>query len=112
MSALFQGLHRQNPAQGRVLSATTLAVQLVLDVQLGTTVLRTAFRIVGTIRVGVRSNRTALAVADRTDQTRRIDAVLGQVVVHGGRTTLGQLLVVRVGTLRVGVTGNLDLQVG
>src|SRR5690606_1395135 len=85
---------------------------LVLDVQLGATVLRTAFRIVRTIRVGVRGNRAALAVADRANQARGVDAVAGQVVVHGLGATLGQLLVVRVGALRVGVARHLDAQVG
>src|SRR5690606_32700236 len=90
----------------------TLAVlNLVLDVQLGATVLRTAFRIVRTIRVGVRGDRTALAVADRADQTRSVDAVAGQVVVHGLGATLRQLLVVGVGTARVGVAGDFDAQI-
>src|SRR6185437_12191520 len=74
-------------------------------------VLGATFRIVRTIRVGVRRNRTALAVADRTGQTASVDAVLGQVVVHRGSTTLRQLLVVSVGTLRVGVTGNFNAQI-
>jgi hypothetical protein len=52
-----------------------------------------------------------LAVADRADQATGVDAVLGQVVVHGGGATLRQLLVVSVGTLRVGVTGNFNAQI-
>src|SRR5690606_15635523 len=50
-------------------------VRSVLDVQLGATVLGATFRIVRTIRIGVRGNRAALAVADRTLQARRGDTV-------------------------------------
>src|SRR5690606_13190033 len=82
------------------------------DVQLGAAVLRTAFRIVGAVLVGVRRDRAALAVAVRADHARGVDAVAGQVVVHGARATLGQALVVGVGTDGVGVAGNLDAQVG
>src|SRR5690606_14600675 len=83
----------------------------VLDVQLGAAVLRTAFRIVRTIRVGVRSDRTALAVAGRADQARSVDAVAGQVVIDRLGATLGQLLVVGVGTPGVGVAGDFDAQI-
>src|SRR6185369_266714 len=85
---------------------------LVLDVQLGAAVARTAFRIVRTVFVGVRGDRAALAVADRTDQTTGVDAVAGQVVIHRLGATLRQLLVVLVGTLGIGVTGDFNLQVG
>src|SRR5690606_13390642 len=74
------------------------SVRSVLDVQLGAAVLRTAFRIVGTVLVGVRRDRAALAVAVRADHARGVDAIAGQVVVHGARATLGQALVVGVGT--------------
>src|SRR5690606_40182938 len=74
-----------------------LLASSVLDVQLGAAVLRTAFRIVRTIRVGVRRDRTALAVAVRAHQARGVDAVGGQVVVHRAGTALRQALVVGVG---------------
>src|SRR5690606_5618772 len=83
----------------------------VLDVQLGAAVARATFRIVGAIRVGVRRDRAALAVADRTLQAAGVNAVAGQVVVHGLGAALGQARVVLLGTDRVGVTGNLDTQV-
>src|SRR5690606_16090260 len=44
-------------------------------------------------------------------QTRSVDAVAGQVVVHGLGATLRQLLVVGVGTARVGVAGDFDAQI-
>src|SRR5690606_6614350 len=56
--------------------------------------------------------RTALAEAVRAHQARGRDAVAGQVVVHRGRTTLRQRLVVRIGAAQVGVAGHLDAQVG
>src|SRR3546814_2389843 len=56
---------------------------LVLDVQLGAAVARTAFRIVRTVVVGVRRDRAALAVTHRAHQATGVDAVAGQVVVHG-----------------------------
>src|SRR3546814_20471521 len=56
---------------------------LVLDVQLGASVARTAFRIVRTVVVGVRRDRAALAVTHRAHQATGVDAVAGQVVVHG-----------------------------
>src|SRR5690606_10128534 len=86
-------------------------VQSVLDVQLGAAVACTTFRIVGAIRVGVRRDRAALAVTGRALQAACIDAVAGQVVVHGLGATLGQALVVLLGTDGVGVAGNLDTQI-
>src|SRR3546814_1623946 len=44
---------------------------LVLDVQLGAAVARTAFRIVRTVVVGVRRDRAALAVTHRAHQATR-----------------------------------------
>ena len=38
-------------------------------------------------------DRTGQAVAHRASQTRRIDAIAGQVVIHGLGATLGQALV-------------------
>src|SRR5687768_6527165 len=88
------------------LSLVALNRGSVLDVQLGAAIARTAFRIVRTIFVGVRRDRTALAVANRTDQACCIDAVARQVVVDGLGATLGELLVVFVGTDGVGVAGD------
>src|SRR5690606_32047226 len=93
---LSRGIWRQrkSPALGRASGYFCLHLRmaperhpgvrraLVLHVQLGATVLRAAFRIVRTIRVGVRRDRAALAVTVRTDHARGVDAVAGQVVVH------------------------------
>src|SRR5690606_23066180 len=57
-------------------------------------------------------DRAALAVAHRAHQATGVDAVAGQVVVHGAGATLGQGLVVGVGALRVRVASHLDPQVG
>src|SRR5665213_872487 len=77
----------------------------ILDLQLGTTIARTAFLgLVGVDRV-----RFAEAL-DRRDTTG-INTMRGQVFVNDLRTTLGQLLVVRVGTDRVGVTVEFNLDV-
>src|SRR5690606_32284428 len=76
----------------------------VLHVQLGAAVARTAFAGV----VGV--DRAALAEAVRTHQTAGVDALAGQVVVHGGGATLRQALVVLLGADRVGVASDFDAQ--
>src|SRR3546814_18899070 len=83
---------------------------LVLDVQLGAAVARTAFRIVRTVVVGVRRDRAALAVTHRAHQATGVHAVSGQVVVHGPGATLGQGLVVGIGTLLVVVASHLYRQ--
>src|SRR5690606_3480347 len=81
----------------------------VLDVELGA-----AVGLALALRQGLRGvlERTALAEAVRAHQARGRDAVAGQVVVHRGRTTLRQRLVVRIGAAQVGVASHLDAQVG
>src|SRR5690606_37748372 len=91
---------------------TGFRTYLVLDVQLGATVLGATFRIVRTVRVGVRRNRTALAVTIRAHHARGINTVAGQVVIHRSRAVLRQGLVVRIGTLGVGVASHFDAQLG
>src|SRR3546814_17487443 len=76
---------------------------LVLDVQLGAAVARTAFRIVRTVVVGVRRDRAALAVTHRAHQATGVVAVAGQVVVHGAGATPGPGLAVGIGSVGVGV---------
>src|SRR3546814_2477963 len=90
---------RREPGFGYCVERRTL----VLDVQLGAAVARTAFRIVRTVVVGVRRDRAALAVTHRAHQATGVDAVAGQVAVHGAGATLGQGLVVGMGALGVGV---------
>src|SRR3546814_11744859 len=84
---------------------------LVLNVQLGAAVARTAFRLVRTVVVGVRRDQAALAVTHRAHQATGVDAVAGQVVVHGAGAPLEQGLDVGIGTLRVGVASHLEAPV-
>src|SRR5690606_16069950 len=101
-----------SPALGRAswsrLEETLRHSGSVLDVELGAAV---GFALA--LRQGLRGvlERTALAEAVRTHQARGVDAVAGQVVVHGVRTALRQGLVVGVGTAQVGVARHLDTQV-
>src|SRR3970282_2396701 len=53
---------------------------------------------------------TAFALAVRTGQTRSVDAIGGQVFVHGARATLRQGLFVGVRPAQVGVAGHFNAQ--
>src|SRR5690348_7471702 len=81
----------------------TLGSILALHHQLDATVALTASRGL----VGV--NRVGLAEALHRSDTVGRDAMRGQVLIHDVGTTVGQALVVLVGTDRIGVAVNLDL---
>src|SRR5690348_6120889 len=91
---------KKKPGRSRVFHYCITAARLLLNLQFRTTVLRTTG--VGCIV----ADRIAFTMTDRAFQTAGVDTMAGQVVIHDLCTTLGQALVVFVGTLRVGVTGN------
>src|SRR4051812_42696475 len=110
MRGFAHSAQRKSPAFAGLFHDTLYRTRLrtrILDLHLRATVASTAFL----RRVGV--DRLRFAEALHRGDAAGVDTMRGQVVVHDLRATLRQLLVVRVGTDRVGVAVefNLDLRI-
>src|SRR6185503_9592325 len=97
MDCMCRPEQKTPPQRGLLLSSGALLLD-ALELDVDAAVLLASFgRLVGRDGLG-------LSLADRRDLRGR-DALAHQVVLHRGCAALGQLLVVRVGADRVGVSG-------